>query len=156
ETILQFANAAIDAHNKMVDNLADERRQLSGEVWRFVLEELKQNLDNYKTRKEKLEKAISSITTQIEDAKRELRQKASEIRSLEKQTTSIQPTIDGINGLLSMFGFQGFKLAKSEVGNYYKIVRPDGSDAKETLSEGERTFVTFLYFYHLLKGSDSD
>src|SRR5690606_21322028 len=44
----------------------------------------------------------------------------------------------------------------SEVGNYYKIVRPDGSDAKETLSEGERTFVTFLYFYHLLKGSDSD
>lgn len=156
ETILQFANAAIDAHNKMVDNLADERRQLSGEVWRFVLEELKQNLDNYKTRKEKLEKAISSITTQIEDAKRELRQKASEIRSLEKQTTSIQPTIDGINGLLSMFGFQGFKLAKSEAGNYYKIVRPDGSDAKETLSEGERTFVTFLYFYHLLKGSDSD
>ncbi|MFH0083694.1 AAA family ATPase, partial [Pseudomonas aeruginosa] len=31
-----------------------------------------------------------------------------------------------------------------------------GMDAKETLSEGERTFVTFLYFYHLLKGSDSE
>jgi wobble nucleotide-excising tRNase len=25
-----------------------------------------------------------------------------------------------------------------------------------TLSEGEKTFVTFLYFYHLLKGSDSE
>src|SRR5690606_21497986 len=30
------------------------------------------------------------------------------------------------------------------------------SDAKQTLSEGERTFVTFLYFYHLLKGSMSE
>jgi wobble nucleotide-excising tRNase len=27
------------------------------------------------------------------------------------------------------------------------------ADAKETLSEGDRSFVTFLYFYHLLKGS---
>ena len=24
------------------------------------------------------------------------------------------------------------------------------------MSEGEKTFVTFLYFYHLLKGSESD
>jgi len=35
-------------------------------------------------------------------------------------------------------------------------VRLDGTDAKATLSEGEKTFVTFLYFYHLLKGSESD
>lgn len=33
------------------------------------------------------------------------------------------------------------------------MVRPDGTDAKATLSEGERTFISFLYFYHLLKGS---
>jgi wobble nucleotide-excising tRNase len=34
--------------------------------------------------------------------------------------------------------------------------RNDGSDARETLSEGERSFVTFLYFFHLLKGSTSE
>ena len=32
-------------------------------------------------------------------------------------------------------------------------MRADGSHAKDTLSEGEKTFVTFLYFFHLLKGS---
>lgn len=41
-------------------------------------------------------------------------------------------------------------------GISYKLIRADGADAKETLSEGEKNFVTFLYFYHLLKGSDSE
>ena len=58
--------------------------------------------------------------------------------------------------MLASFGFQSFKIAKAAAGNFYKLVRTDGTDAKETLSEGERSFVTFLYFFHLLKGSDSE
>lgn len=38
-------------------------------------------------------------------------------------------------------------------GNFYRLCRKDGTDAQETLSEGERSFITFLYFFHLLKGS---
>ena len=34
-------------------------------------------------------------------------------------------------------------------------MRNGGTDVKETLSEGEKRFMTFLYFYHLLKGSQS-
>ena len=32
----------------------------------------------------------------------------------------------------------------------------DGSDAKETLSEGESSFLSLLYFFHLLKGSNTE
>ncbi len=35
----------------------------------------------------------------------------------------------------------------------YKIIRPGGMDAKETLSEGEYNFISFLYFYHLVYGA---
>lgn len=52
-----------------------------------------------------------------------------------------------------MFGFKGFSLALAPEKGHYKIVRNDGSDAKETLSEGEYNFITFLYFYHKLNGS---
>jgi len=45
---------------------------------------------------------------------------------------------------------------KAESGTSYKIIRATGEDAKATLSEGEKSFVTFLYFYHLLRGSDSE
>ena len=156
KTLIDTANTQVAAHNKMVANLATERTTLTAQVWRFVLEELKADLIAFKTAKDGLDKAISAMTTQITNATTEKAKKAAEIRELEKQTTSIQPTIDGINSLLSSFGFQGFKLAKAASGSSYKLVRSDGSDAKATLSEGEKTFVTFLYFYHLLKGSDSD
>lgn len=156
KALIEAANTQVATHNKMVANLASERKTLTAQVWKFVLEELKADLATFKTTKDGLDKAISTMTTQIADAKTEKAKKAAEIRELEKQTTSIQPTIDGINNLLSLFGFQGFKLAKATNETSYKLVRSDGTDAKATLSEGEKTFVTFLYFYHLLKGSDSE
>lgn len=156
KTLIDTANTQVAMHNNMVANLAAERATLTAQVWKFVLEELKTDLTAYKMAKDSLDKAISAMTTQLTTAKTDKAKKATEISELEKQTTSVQPTIDGINSLLSSFGFQGFKLAKAANGTSYKLVRSDGSDAKATLSEGEKTFVTFLYFYHLLKGSMSD
>ncbi len=156
QRLIDTANTQVAAHNIMVSNLATERATLTAQIWKFVLEELKTDLAVFKTAKDNLEKAIAAMTMQITTATTDKAKKASEICELEKQTTSVQPTIDGINGLLSSFGFQGFKLAKAASGTSYKLVRSDGSDAKATLSEGEKTFVTFLYFYHLLKGSESD
>ena len=153
-SLIDAANTQVDAHNKIVANLATERTTLTAQIWKFVLEELKTDLAAFKTAKAALDKAITNMTAQIETATEDKRKKAAEIRALEKQTTSIQPTIDGINALLLSFGFQSFKL---DIANEtsYKLVRSDGSDAKATLSEGEASFVTFLYFYHLLKGSES-
>jgi wobble nucleotide-excising tRNase len=156
KTLFDDANTKVAAHNKMVANLATERVTLTAQIWKFVLEELKTDLAAFKTSKDSLEKAITAMASQITAATTDKEKKAGEIRKLERQTTSIQPTIDGINGLLSSFGFQGFELGKAASGNSYKLVRSDGSDAKATLSEGEKTFVTFLYFYHLLKGSESE
>jgi len=155
-SLVDSANDLVAEHNKMVANITKERSTLTVQVWKFVLEELNADLNSYKAARDSLNKAIAAMTTQITAAMEDKRKKESEIRELEKQTTSVQPTIDGINSLLSSFGFQGFSIAKTANGSSYKLVRADGSDAKATLSEGEKTFVTFLYFYHLLKGSDSD
>jgi len=154
--LIDSANVLVAAHNKMVANLTQERSTLTSQVWKYVLEELKTDLAAYKTTRDGLDKAITAMNGQIAAATTDKTKKAGEIRELEKQTTSVQPTIDAINALLLSFGFQGFSLAKTTSGTSYKLTRSDGSDAKATLSEGEKTFVTFLYFYHLLKGSVSD
>jgi wobble nucleotide-excising tRNase len=154
--LIDSANVLVAAHNKMVANLTPERSTLTSQVWKYVLEELKTDLAAYKTARDGLDKAITGMNGQIAAATTDKTKKAVEIRELEKQTTSVQPTIDAINALLLSFGFQGFSLAKTASGTSYKLIRSDGSDAKATLSEGEKTFVTFLYFYHLLKGSVSD
>ncbi len=155
--LIDSSNVLVVKHNKMVANLSRERSDLTAQVWKYLLEvELKVDLDSYKTKRNALNKAIDGITEQIALATKDHKMKAAEIRELEKLTTSIQPTIDGINVLLSSFGFQSFLLAKADNGKCYRLIRADGADAKATLSEGERNFVTFLYFYYLLKGSDSD
>lgn len=157
KALIDAANVLIAGHNKMVANLAQERRDLTAQVWKYLLEvELKTDLATYETKRDGLNKAITAMTAQVASATTDKTAKAAEIRNLEKQTTSIQPTIGGINAILSSFGFRSFSLAKAGNGTCYKLVRPDGTDAKETLSEGEQSFVTFLYFYHLLKGSDSE
>jgi len=155
--VIDDANSKVTAHNTTVRNLESERKRLAAEVWRYLLDvELKDNLKTYNDNKAKTEKAIQALEQKIVTQKDLIAAKRTEIENLEKETTSIQPTVDGINRLLKSFGFRGFELKQAENQRCYKLVRPDGSDAKETLSEGERTFVTFLYFYHLLKGSLSE
>ena len=56
----------------------------------------------------------------------------------------MKPTLDSINKLLSDFNFTGFKLELGEDEYTYKTVRLDGTPVENTLSEGERSFVTFL------------
>lgn len=155
--LIDDANARTTEHNKMVKNLSQEQKDLTAQAWKYLLEkELKIDIATYNKKKDGLDKAITSLADQIKTAKKDRTTKEGRIRELEKQTASVQPTIDDINTILSAFGFQGFSLAKADDGTSYKLVRADGSDAKETLSEGERSFVTFLYFYHLLKGSQSE
>lgn len=155
--LVRNANERIAKHNKTAENLAAEKARLTAEVWRFLLDqELKADLREYHEGRGDLERAIASLEAKIEQAKAQRRQQTEAIKVLEKEITSVQPTADAINEILSSFGFQNFKLAKVPDSPLYKLVRPDGTDAKETLSEGERTFVTFLYFYHRLRGSESE
>ena len=59
-----------------------------------------------------------------------------------------------INSTLKTSGFTGFHFREKE-GNAYELVRDSQTDhgAAIGLSEGERRFVAFLYFFHTVMGS---
>lgn len=151
---IKDANVKIERHNTLVKNIGQEKEKLTAQIWKYLLEcEIKNDLAIYQKAKKDQENAIKNIKENITSRRQEYKEKEALIKSLEKKTTSIQPTINAINSLLSSFGFTGFTLAKSSNDRCYKIIRANGQDAQKSLSEGEKTFVTFLYFYHLLKGS---
>jgi wobble nucleotide-excising tRNase len=79
-----------------------------------------------------------------------------EIKNLSKNVTSIQPTINEINRLLKSYGFLNFEIVPTTEEGFYQIQREDGTIAETTLSEGEITFITFLYYLQLAKGSISE
>ena len=58
---------------------------------------------------------------------------------------------------MDSFGFKNFSLRTTgEENELYEIVRADGASATATLSEGEKNFITFLYFYYLVRGSTEE
>lgn len=153
KTLLAKSNEKINENNELLKNLTTEQAGLKNQVWKFVIEELRSELESYQRDKRNADNAMTNINQQISNKETEKLKTEQEIEELEKQITSVIPTRDEINKMLSTFGFTEFTLAEVDDAKHYKLKRRDGSDAKETLSEGEKSFVTFLYFYHLLKGS---
>ncbi|MEG2001353.1 MAG: AAA family ATPase, partial [Evtepia sp.] len=79
-----------------------------------------------------------------------------EMNHLNQQTVNTTAAKDSINKLLAAAGFQGFHLREKPSAQYvYELVRDDDKTA-HGLSEGERNFIAFLYFYHMVIGSQSD
>ncbi|WP_373354501.1 AAA family ATPase [Pseudoroseicyclus sp. CXY001] len=149
------ANTKVQTNNDTLSNLRSARADLSAEVWKRLIEDTKPTYEHFKTQDKALAAAISGLSAQIEKKQSEFDDKRSELEENERKITSIKPAIDNINKLLRSFGFTNFHLAESNDEGFYVVRRVDGSDAKETLSEGEKSFITFLYFYHLIKGSFS-
>ena len=57
-SLIDAANTQVDAHNKIVANLATERTTLTAQIWKFVLEELKTDLAAFKTAKAALDRTV--------------------------------------------------------------------------------------------------
>ncbi len=150
---ISTANAKVKANNDTIDNLAARKKELTSQVWKRLLEDTKTTYNQFNTEANDLDKAITSLNGQIETEMKNLVAKQEEIEENERKITSIKPTIDAINKLLKSFGFTNFHLAEGEESGFYEVKRADGSDAKRTLSEGEKSFITFLYFWYLIRGS---
>lgn len=153
---LSAANEAIRAHNATVSNLTAEKTRLTIQVWRHIVDvELKADLDEHFGKANGIQRAIDSLRDQIAKLEGEVKAIDAQIQTLEKDATSVQPTVDEINKLLASYGFNSFSIERDGNRDRYRLRRADGSSARRTLSEGERTFITFLYFYFLAQGSAS-
>ena len=149
------SNKSIREFNKIIENSSLEKENLMNRYLSYIVELNSNNLKDYKRKKEILEKKLQGLKNNISKKERYKREFELEMIRYQQQITSVEHSVNEINTLLSSFGFKNFKLAAAlEEGNY-KIIRENGEDAKETLSEGETTFITFLYFYQLLKGSNN-
>ncbi|MGG3235599.1 AAA family ATPase [Priestia flexa] len=151
---VEQANVQISELNRVIDNIKEEKERLIKDIWRFIVEENKGNYDYYMSNFRRENRALVGMEmgkTQQVGFKKKLEEETIE---LQNQLTSVLPSIHEINTLLKSFGFTNFQLAESDEQGNYKIVRENGEDANETLSEGEKTFITFLYFYQLINGSN--
>lgn len=156
-SILSNANNKIMQHNSLVENFQLERQSLIGEIWQYIVTTHKDIIDEYINESKKKTKAITSLTQKITQLTTLGTSKENEIKELNKTVTSIQPAIDEINKTLKGYGFTNFQIVEANKPNYYSLTRDNQqTDIHRTLSEGEITFITFLYFIQLIQGSFSE
>jgi wobble nucleotide-excising tRNase len=149
-------NQLIQANNSVVNAKQQKQAECKTKVWELIAFTLQSVVSSYKTSRTNLDSEILVLTKQINDAHTASRAFEIAIADLNKRIVSTAPTIKSINNLLRDSGFQGFVLReKRGQQNVYEVVRHDGQIAVN-LSEGERNFIAFLYFYHLVRGSHND
>jgi wobble nucleotide-excising tRNase len=154
KVLIDAANDEIKKHNQLATDFDNETATFKSQVWQFLADEVKEDYKVYIKKVKGLEKAVGSLSKNVAERTEKITVLKSELTELSKNNTSVQPAVDEINRLLKAYGFLNFEIVPSkQLGNHYVIQREDGTLALDTLSEGEVTFITFLYFVQLANGA---
>ena len=160
---IEEINGLIEEENKKIrefnQKLADKQNTIEAlktEFWNIQRKEYDKDITDYQNIDRKLEKEKQDIGNEIKTLEDNIKQQNQIISECQKQTFNIDQKIEEINKHLLDFGIEDFKIARHDE-NYYRIQR-DHEDSKtkfKSLSEGEKTVISFLYFVELCKGKES-
>ena len=148
-------NKLIGENNAVVAAGPKKQHECTEKVFSHIAFLLRDVISSYKKSDSDLETEISARKKEIEAYDTQLTAIRKALKDLSGKTVETESAKEKINLMLRDSGMHGFQLEPHESeAHVYKVVRPDGSIA-ETLSEGEKNFIAFLYFYYLVQGSET-
>lgn len=147
-------NAQIQANNDIVNAQADKKKECMRSVWEQLLFDLQDALTRYNDKKKAIADSTKTLSADLQATQTAAKALEAEIADMSQTNSNTQAAVISINSRLKDAGFDGFFIQeKADEPNMYEVVRNNGMTAKN-LSEGEINFIAFLYFYHLVYGSD--
>lgn len=157
--IMVSINTAIKQNDNIVTSIDTQKKSLLSNIWIYLANECKTKIDEYNQNdKENLDK-ISQNNLIIENLREEIVQLKQENSKLRLQTVNTKEAVDNINQILKNSGFMGFEILEKEkinnISQYYlsRIGSAQQENIFNSLSEGEKNFISFLYFYQLCFGT---
>ena len=153
--IINGFNSLIDANNAIVAAGPTKRTECTDAVFSLLSFMLKDVIATYRKSDGDMQAELDALDAEIKAHNATLDEIKTQLKTLRGKTVETDTAKDSINLMLRDSGMRGFSLEpKAGVDNVYEVRRPDGTIA-DNLSEGEKNFIAFLYFYHLVHGSDS-
>lgn len=153
-SLIETANKKISTHNKKIKNKRTALESLKSEFWQIQRNEYDHVLASHTSSLAELKKELNTHEEERKKKAESYTKATNTIKELQSKTINIDETIDNINTHLTDCGLEDFKIVK-EGDRFYRIAREgdDGSDKVfATLSEGEKTMISFFYFLELCKG----
>ena len=172
--IIAGYNKLIAENNAVVDAGPKKKTECANKVFEMMRLELDRIISDYEKSDSSLEQEITDLQAEMDkqaDILKEINEKLKELRSSGKETETAKANI---NRRLKECGFQGFYLGECEPEaqetilpdgtkqtvmavpqNAYAVIRTDTGEIATNLSEGEKNFIAFLYFYEKVFGNES-
>lgn len=153
DTIIADINIQIQANNDAYSKKRETKIKCDKLLWEHLAFLVKDEIADFKTKDDAIAEEIKTLEKEKGLLRQSYLDKDAEIKAESGNTVNTDEAFESMNIMLKDSGFQGFSLRKKPgVKNRYEVVR-DGNKPVKRLSEGERNFIAFLYFYHLVKGS---
>lgn len=153
--IINGYNAMIDANNAIVAAGPSMKNECVKAVFGVLAFILKDVISAHKRSEADIQEQLDALEKELNGYKDSIDEIEEQLKTLRGNTVETDTAKDSINKMLRDSGMKGFSLQpKQGVDNVYEVRRPDGTIA-DNLSEGEKNFIAFLYFYHMVQGSVS-
>ena len=153
DAIIDKINALIKINNDAYSKKKETKIHCDKMMWEHLAFLVKDEIADYKAKDDAIASEIKTIEKEKDILRQSYLEKEDEAKKESGNTVNTDEAYESMNAMLKDSGFQGFSLRKKPgTKNRYEVVR-DGNKPVKKLSEGERNFIAFLYFYHLVKGS---
>lgn len=148
-------NERITQFNTRIRNRRTEADRIKVDFWKRMRQDHAGTVNVYVATSKRLNAVISDINAELESLRSKLTVIATRLAELRANSIGTQQSVDAINRRLHSLGIDAFKIKKkSGPGNFYCLERP-GIPVEDyrSLSEGEKTLISFFYFVELVNGS---
>ena len=154
-TIVESTNIRIAEYNNRIENIKESRSIIKEKFWKLMRNRYETVINMYNKRKEDND----AYTKQYKDKENDYNQKINEqifiIDENMKKTVNIDEAVDNIRTALVDIGITDFGIEKySDEEALYHLKRNEQKENNvfQTLSEGEKMVISFLYFLERCKG----
>jgi wobble nucleotide-excising tRNase len=150
--LLKDLNTLIESHNDKLTNKKKTRVDIKARFWTLMRWNYDQTISAYSQSATGIKNEASQISQDASKIDKSIEASNLKISNLRKQTVNIEESIENINRGLVEIGIDGFSVI-SHGEDFYRVSRAnDQGNAFHSLSEGEKTVISFLYFIELCKG----
>jgi wobble nucleotide-excising tRNase len=159
-TIITAINDEVYAYMAVLADIPGQQQKCTEMVWGMMANDCSADIRAWLKRTDDDRDAWKAKNEEEKKLREQSGKLESEIAKLNSQTVNTTKAMQDINRLIASAGFKGFELQEKPGAKYvYELVRDQNGKkvvVDKNLSEGERHFIAFLYFYHMVMGSQSD
>lgn len=155
--IIKLANDKINDFNKIIDQKDLTLKELKKLFWENIRLKYDVIITNYQEEESSFYKEQKNFDSEILRIKMEIDKQVNIITEQSKLVSNIDEAVISINNHLIELGIDSFKIEKYDKDKAeYKLVRSEESEDNifESLSEGEKMIISFLYFIEECRGKD--